>query len=65
MQVFGIVSFIFNLLTIICIYINYDSLANYVFGFGLIMLSASLLFALLETLISTKALGIHLQNYKS
>ena len=65
MQVFGIVSFIFNLLTIICIYINYDSLANYVFGFGLIMLTASLLFALLETLISTKALGIHLQNYKS
>ena len=37
MQVFGIVSFIFNLLTIICIYINYDSLANYVFGFGLFL----------------------------
>tara|TARA_B110000093_G_C12852555_1_gene359945 strand:+ start:535 stop:921 length:387 start_codon:yes stop_codon:yes gene_type:complete len=65
MQVFGIVSFIFNLLTIICIYINYDSLANYVFGFGLLMLSASLFFTLLETLISTKALDIHLQNYKN
>ena len=65
MQVFGILSFIFNLITIICIYINYDYLANYIFGFGLFMLSASLLFALLETLISTKALDIHLKNYKS
>ena len=65
MQVFGILSFIFNLITIICLYINYDYLANYIFGFGLLMLSASLLFALLETLISTKALDIHLKNYKS
>ena len=65
MQVFGILSFIFNLITIICLYINYDYLANYIFGFGLFMLSASLLFALLETLISTKALNIHLKNYKS
>jgi hypothetical protein len=56
MQVFGIVSFIFNLMTI--------SLAYYIFGFGLLMLSASLIFALLETLISTKALDIHLENYK-
>ena len=65
MQVFGILSFIFNLITIICLYLNYDYLANYIFGFGLFMLSASLLFALLETLISTKALDIHLKNYKS
>ncbi|MBT3852279.1 MAG: DUF2721 domain-containing protein [Gammaproteobacteria bacterium] len=65
MQVFGILSFIFNLITIICLYINYDYLANYIFGFGLFMLSASLFFALLETLISTKALNIHLKNYKS
>ena len=65
MQVFGILSFIFNLITIICLYINYDYLANYIFGFGLFMLSASLFFALLETLISTKALDIHLKNYKS
>ena len=65
MQVFGILSFIFNLITIICLYINYDYLANYIFGFGLFMLSASLFFTLLETLISTKALNIHLKNYKS
>jgi len=64
MQVFGIVSFIFNLMTIICFYIEQISLAYYIFGFGLIMLSASLIFALLETLISTKALDIHLENYK-
>ena len=65
MQVFGIVSFIFNLMTIICFYIKQISLAYYIFGFGLLMLSASLIFALLETLISTKALDIHLKNYKS
>ncbi len=65
MQVFGIVSFIFNLMTIICFYIEQISLAYYIFGFGLLMLSASLIFALLETLISTKALDIHLENYKS
>ena len=64
MQVFGIVSFIFNLMTIICFYIEQISLAYYIFGFGLLMLSASLIFALLETLISTKALDIHLENYK-
>ena len=64
MQVFGIVSFIFNLMTIICFYIEQISLAYYFFGFGLLMLSASLIFALLETLISTKALDIHLENYK-
>ena len=64
MQVFGIVSFIFNLMTIICFYIEQISLAYYIFGFGLVMLSASLIFALLETLISTKALDIHLKNYK-
>ena len=64
MKVFGIVSFIFNLMTIICFYIEQISLAYYIFGFGLVMLSASLIFALLETLISTKALDIHLENYK-
>ena len=64
MQVFGIVSFMFNLMTIICFYIEQISLAYYIFGFGLLMLSASLIFALLETLISTKALDIHLENYK-
>ena len=65
MQVFGIISFIFNLMTIISFYIEQISLAYYIFGFGLLMLSASLIFALLETLISTKALDIHLENYKS
>ena len=65
MQVFGILSFIFNLITIIFIYINQDYIAKYIFGFGLLMITASLLFALLETLISTKALEIHLKNSNS
>ena len=69
MQVFGVMSFIFNLMTIILVYLKYYyTFANYIFGFGLLMLSGSLFFALLETIISTKALlifDIHLKNYKS
>jgi len=65
MQMFGVMSFIFNLMTIILVYLKYYILANYIFGFGLLMLSGSLFFALLETIISTKALDIHLKNYKS
>ena len=45
--------------------INQDYIAKYIFGFGLLMITASLLFALLETLISTKALEIHLKNSNS
>ena len=62
MQVFGILSFIFCLLTIICFYLKQDVLANYIFGVGLLMLVSSLLFALAEILLSTKALDIHLEN---
>ena len=46
MQVFGVVSFIGNLMTIILVYLKYYILANYIFGFGLLMLSGSLFFAL-------------------
>ena len=62
MQVFGIISFILCLFTIICLYIGQDSIANYVFSLALLMLVASLLFALFETLQSTRALNIHLNN---
>ena len=65
MQVFGVLSFIFNLITIICIYINQDYIAKYIFGIGLLMITASLSFALFETLISTKALEIHLKDSDS
>ena len=65
MQVFGILSFIFCLFTIICLYIELDNIANYFFGLALLLLVASLLFALVETLQSTRALSIHLNisNY--
>jgi len=62
MQVFGILSFIFCLFTIICLYIELDNIANYFFGLALFLLVASLLFALVETLQSTEALSIHLKN---
>jgi hypothetical protein len=62
MQVFGILSFIFCLFTIISLYLEQGDLANYIFGFGLLMLVSSLVFALAETWISTRALNIHLEN---
>ena len=62
MQVFGILSFIFCLCTIICLYIELDNIANYFIGLALLLLVASLLFALVETLQSTRALSIHLKN---
>ena len=62
MQVLGIISFILCLSTIICLYIEQDIIANYVFSFALLTLVSSLLFALLETLQSTRALDIHLNN---
>ena len=62
MQVFGILSFILCLFTIICLYIGLDNIANYLFGLALLMLVTSLLFALVETLQSTRALSIHLKN---
>tara|TARA_Y100000031_G_scaffold15971_1_gene16672 strand:- start:285 stop:575 length:291 start_codon:yes stop_codon:yes gene_type:complete len=62
MQVFGIISFILCLFTIICLYIGQDSIANYVFSVALLTLVSSLLFALFETLQSTRALDIHLNN---
>ena len=62
MQVFGILSFILCLFTIICLYIGLDNIANYLFGLALLMLVTSLLFALVEVLQSTRALSIHLKN---
>jgi len=62
MQIFGIISFILCLFTIICLYIDQDRIANYVFSLALLMLVSSLLFALFETLQSTRALNIHLNN---
>jgi len=50
------------LFTIICLYIGLDNIANYLFGLALLMLVTSLLFALVETLQSTRALSIHLKN---
>ena len=66
MQVLGIISFILCLSTIICLYIEQDIIANYVFSLALLTLVSSLLFALFETLQSTRALNIHLNssNYK-
>jgi uncharacterized membrane protein len=62
MQIFGILSFLFCVVTMILIFTNKGTLANYFFGFSLVLLTISLGFSLYETQISTKALNLELQD---
>lgn len=60
MQMLGIISFIFCTFSIFSLFIGQQLMGIYLFGFSLITLVASLLFALAETLSSTAALSIEL-----
>ncbi len=62
MQTYGIVSFIFCVFSIFSLFINYELLGVYLFGLSLLLLVASLLFALVESLLSTKALMMELDG---
>lgn len=62
MQIFGILSFLFCVITMILIYAEKGSLANYCFGLSLVLLTISLVLSLYETQISTKALNLELQD---
>lgn len=60
MQITGISSLIFCVLTMFLIYIKLNIVAVWAFGFGLILLIISLLFLIWEIQISAKALQHHL-----
>ena len=62
MQIFGISSLLFCVLTMFLIYINLQLIAAWMFGFGLILLIISLGFLLKEIQISTKALQHHISD---
>ncbi|MHB0755821.1 DUF2721 domain-containing protein [Polaribacter sp. M15] len=62
MQIFGITSLLFCVLTMFLIYIGYQLIAIYAFGLGLILLLISLALLIREIQISTEALQHHIAD---
>ncbi len=62
MQVLGISSLFFCVISMFLIYIGYRTASIYVFGFSLLLLVASLGVSIAEILISVRALEIHLHD---
>ena len=65
MQISGISSLLFCVLTMFLIYINYHIIAAWAFGIGLLLLIVSLLFLIWEIQISAKALRHHLGDIET
>ncbi len=64
MQIFGIASLLLCVLTMFLIYVDYHTIAVYVFGFALVLLIISLALLIREIQISVNALEIHLSDIK-
>ena len=62
MQILGVLSFFFCVLSMIFIFYGRLDLGSYLFGFSLISLLASLSYSLRELQISTKALDLELSK---
>ncbi len=62
MQIAGITSLLFCVLTMFLIYVDFQTIAVWAFGAGLILLIISLLFLIWEIQISAKALQHHLND---
>tara|TARA_B100000795_G_C22804133_1_gene443773 strand:+ start:891 stop:1298 length:408 start_codon:yes stop_codon:yes gene_type:complete len=62
MQIFGITSLLFCVLTMFLIYINYHTIAVYIFGVALILLIISLALLIKEIQISAQALQHHIAD---
>ncbi|MEE9407970.1 MAG: DUF2721 domain-containing protein [Polaribacter sp.] len=62
MQIFGITSLLFCVLTMFLIYINFNTIAVYIFGGALILLIISLSLLIKEIQISAQALQHHIAD---
>ena len=62
MQIFGISSLLFCVLTMFLIYVNQQIIAVYIFGFALILLIISLALLIKEIQISVQALQYHIAD---
>ena len=65
MQIFGITSLLFCVLTMFLIYIQQQTIAVWVFGLALILLIISLVFLIWEIQISVKALEHHIDDIEN
>ncbi|WP_178988152.1 MULTISPECIES: DUF2721 domain-containing protein [Winogradskyella] len=65
MQISGITSLLFCVLTMFLIYVNYDVIAVWAFGIGLLLLIVSLAFLIWEIQISAQALQHHLGDIEN
>tara|TARA_R110000772_G_scaffold261482_2_gene379984 strand:+ start:804 stop:1199 length:396 start_codon:yes stop_codon:yes gene_type:complete len=65
MQIFGITSLLFCVLTMFLIYIQQQTIAVWVFGLALILLIISLAFLIWEIQISVKALEHHINDIEN
>lgn len=64
MQAFGVTSFILCALSMFLVFVEMILIAQYIFGASLFLLVLSLVFSLVEILISTKAIEIELENFE-
>ena len=62
MQVLGISSLFFCVVSMFLVYIGFRTASVYIFGFSLLLMIASLGVSIAEILISVKALEIHLKD---
>lgn len=65
MQIFGITSLLFCVLTMFLIYIQQTTIATWVFGLALILLIISLSLLIKEIQISVKALELHISDIEN
>ncbi len=65
MQILGILSLLFCVLSMFFIYVSWQIPAAWIFGIALLLLAASLCVCIWEINISVKALEIHLQDIGS
>lgn len=65
MQILGLLSLLFCVVSMFLIYISWQIIAAWIFGIGLLLLAASLCVCIWEINISVNALEIHLQDMSS
>ena len=65
MQILGLLSLLFCVVSMFFIYISWQIIAALIFGIGLLLLAASLCVCIWEINISVNALEIHLQDMSS
>ena len=65
MQAVAIMSFLLSAITMFLVYVEMESWANAAFGISLLALILSLIMSLVEVQLSTRALGIQLQDMET